>query len=666
MTRRTKRSALSAILASLFLFMIALFGVAEAYEGDLHQLLAQGRPQPFVGGQPVKLDGDVEVIHGDDFVGPRSFIRYFVRHAATHQLFELGFDDPSSVSLLTGRRVTVRGRQQNSVIWVKDVVALDGGGTTTQNSVASAPVLNERTTIAILVNLSDATLCADVTTCTYTPGYVADKIFTATQSMRALYLNSSYGQVTFKTDTDGNGQPDVVGPYNVSLSKLGCNWSAWGTAADSAAQAAGVNLALYQHIIYVLPPYSQLPDCGWAGLAYVGGSRSYIAEPQSMMVYTHELGHNLNMGHAGTDPENDGVMNVEYGDASDPMGSSRELRNFNGAHMHQLGWFNAFSNAVQTVTAPGVYQLAAIGTTPDGTVPQALRILKPNTSEYYYFSYRQPAGLDATLPSTYTQGVNVHRYKGMGSYFTYFLQSLSTGPFTDSVNGITVVPVTAGSGTASVQVSFGCAVNQPSVTLTPSSVWVKSGASVSLTAQVTNQDSAGCAGTTSSLLTSATTGGTVSLSPGVVGPLSSGQVGSTTVTVVPASSGTVTVVARDNDGHDPVHSQDGVATAQINVDASAPTAPSGLVATVGRNGGVALVWNTATDSGSGLKSYYVYRNTQLIGTTTTLSYSDVSVVSGTAYTYAVTAVDQVGNESGVSNTASLTYTYGTRTKGGRK
>ncbi len=320
MTRRTMRAMVSGVMTGLF--VAGILGVGHAHEGDLHRLLAQGRPQPFVGGQSVKLDGDMEVIHGDGIVAPQSFIRYFVRNLTTHELFELGFDESPSASLITGRRVTVRGRQQNSVIWVKDVAALDAGGATGEGSTVAAPVLSERTAIAILVNLSDATLCADAATCTYTPSYVAGKIFTATQSMRELYLNSSYGQVTFKTDTDGNGQPDVVGPYNISLSKVGCNWSAWGTAADIAAQAAGVNLALYQHRIYILPPYSQLPDCGWAGLAYIGGSKSYIAEPQSMMVYTHELGHNLNMAHAGTDPENDGVMNVEYGDS---IGSDGQL-----------------------------------------------------------------------------------------------------------------------------------------------------------------------------------------------------------------------------------------------------------------------------------------------------------------------------------------------------
>jgi hypothetical protein len=65
-------------------------------------------------------------------------------------------------------------------------------------------------------------------------------MFTDAQSVRALYLNSSYQQVTFKTDTNNDGQPDVAGPYNLNYSKVGCSWSSWGAAADSAATAAGI------------------------------------------------------------------------------------------------------------------------------------------------------------------------------------------------------------------------------------------------------------------------------------------------------------------------------------------------------------------------------------------------------------------------------------------
>lgn len=30
------------------------------------------------------------------------------------------------------------------------------------------------------------------------------------------------------------------------------------------------------------------------------------------MIYVHELGHNLNLAHAATDPENDSTINSEY------------------------------------------------------------------------------------------------------------------------------------------------------------------------------------------------------------------------------------------------------------------------------------------------------------------------------------------------------------------
>jgi hypothetical protein len=649
-----------AVVSRLLFITILLLGGASAswaHPGDLQQLLRQGAPKPFVGGQAVKIEGEAEVIHGDDFVGSRSFVRYFVRSFATHELVELGFEVPPA--LVTGQAVSVRGRQQGSVVWVKDVVPLaDGGGGSTGGSgsgTATAPVLTERTAIAILINLTDATLCADPATCTYTPAYVAGKVFTNPQSMRNLYLNSSYGQTTFRADTNGDGQPDVVGPYNLNVSRVGCNWTEWSNAANSAAQAEGVNLSLYQHKIYVLPHYNQLPDCDWAGLAYIGGDRSYIAEPGSMMVYAHELGHNLSMAHAGTDPENDGIMNEEYGDSSDPMGSSRAVHNFNGAHIDQKSWFTAFANAVQSVTTSGSYQIAPIGNPPDGTLPQVLRIFKPNTNEYYYLSYRQPIDWDSSLSSTYTRGVNVHRYKGAGYNYTYFLNSLpDNGMFTDLANAITVVQATHGSSFSTVQVTFGCAANTPSVSLAPASVWVKGGSAVTFTGQVTNLDAGGCGPTTWTLGASTTTGGSPTVTPSTR-TLAPGATDSTTVSLTPSTSGTLTLTAQDTDGADPAHPTAGTATAQINVDSTAPTAPTNLSASAVKQG-IRLSWSASSDSGgSGVTSYYLYRNGSAIGSTGNTQYTDSSGSAGVTYTYTVTAVDQVGNESGMSNAATITY-----------
>ncbi|MGY1681907.1 pectinesterase family protein [Geodermatophilus sp. SYSU D01176] len=100
------------------------------------------------------------------------------------------------------------------------------------------------------------------------------------------------------------------------------------------------------------------------------------------------------------------------------------------------------------------------------------------------------------------------------------------------------------------------------------------------------------------------------------------------------------------------------------VDTTAPAAPAGLVAT-GGNGVVELSWTADTDAD--LAGYRVYRAAGtsveateanrvtaelLIGT----AFADRSVVSGTGYTYAVTAVDRAGNESPASPVASATPT----------
>jgi len=667
----------------LGLGLLALTGPALAHNGDLEQLLLQHKPVPFMGGQSVVMKGEVEVLHGDGVPGAPSFIRYFVRNLADHQLYELGFDGPPSRHLLTGHRVVVRGRAMGTSLWASDVAALadsdaaasTGSGSTTQSggTTAAGVVATERRAIAILLNLTDATLCADPATCTYNVPYVSNLLYNSPQSMSKLYLSTSYEQLSFKADSNGDGTPDVVGPFNIGVSRVGCNYSSWATAADQAAQAAGVDLGLYQHRVYVLPPYGQLPDCGWAGVANVGCAticRAWIAAPHLMMVYAHELGHNLNWAHAGTDPENDGIVNNPYGDLSDPMGiSSTALHNAAAPHIHQLGWFDAFANSVQTVTTGGTYQIAPIGTPPDGTLPQTVLIAKPDSGDYYYLSYRQPTGFDASLSSTYTGGVNIHRYAGSGYSYTKFITGLSDGGiFTDPANGITVTQSTHGAGSTVVNVSFNCMGQTPSMTLSPSTVWVKPGSTVSLTTQMTNLDGSGCSATTFQLSAANTVGGTSTVTPTSVS-IGAGQSTSASLSVSGVSgSGTVTLTATDADSSDPSHPVNGQAQAQISVDGSAPTPPGNLAASQATTG-VNVSWTASTDSGSGIAAYLVYRNGTQLAATSNLSYTDTSVTSGVTYTYTATAVDQVGYESGTSSPASITTastTTTTKTRGGTK
>ena len=258
--------------------------------------------------------------------------------------------------------------------------------------------------------------------------------------------------MSLPADTDGDGQPDVFGPYTINYYNSTCNYYNWASAAEAAAQADGVDLSLYRHRVFVLPRSSELPACSWAGVANVGCGtfcRAWIAGSTGM-IYAHELGHNLSMAHAATDPENDSVINSEYGDYSDPMGSSgSNWYVFNAAHTDQMGWYNGIPGAISTVISSGTFNLAAIGLDPTSVngVPFMLKIAKPNTNDLYYLSYRQPVGNYNQLSSNYTKGINIHRYKGSGYGYTTHIKTLINGEtFTDSTSGISFTQVSQGYG----------------------------------------------------------------------------------------------------------------------------------------------------------------------------------------------------------------------------
>jgi len=95
-------------------------------------------------------------------------------------------------------------------------------------------------------------------------------------------------------------------------------------------------------------------------------------------------------------------------------------------------------------------------------------------------------------------------------------------------------------------------------------------------------------------------------------------------------------------------SQSGEAT--VTPQATAPTAPTGLAAVAG-NGSVSLSWSVpASDGGTTITGYNIYRGTAQGGEAaipiasgvTSTSYSDASVANGTTYYYTVAAVNAVG------------------------
>jgi chitodextrinase len=84
------------------------------------------------------------------------------------------------------------------------------------------------------------------------------------------------------------------------------------------------------------------------------------------------------------------------------------------------------------------------------------------------------------------------------------------------------------------------------------------------------------------------------------------------------------------------------------VNNNPPAAPTNLKASV-RPGKVTLTWGAS----SGATSYNVSRNGVTIASVTGTSYVNTSVTKGTAYTYQVFAVNNVGTSAG-SNTVKVT------------
>ncbi|MDP2224882.1 hypothetical protein [Nitrosomonas sp.] len=624
---------------------------------------------------PDEITGELDVIHKDDFDNHIHLENdYFLRDDNGIDWYQLHFDRTPPDHLRSGQRIRVKGRQNGRKFRVESLEeqsSANGRGsstgvystTTDSASTADAMAIDERRAVVIMVDLTNAKTGSYTT-----PAQVAGKMFTDTRSVDGLYREASLGQMSFPADTDGDGKPDVFGPFAINYDNATCDYYSWAYAAEAAAQLAGVDLSLYRHRVFVLP--TSLPACSWNGIANVGCGtfcRAWVAG-SSGTIFAHELGHNLNMAHAGSDPENDSTINNVYGDVSDPMGSAgSSWRLFNAAHMDQMGWYANIPGAISTITSSGTFNLAAIGLDPSSVSgsPFMLKIAKSNTSDLYYLSYRQPVGNYNQLSTTYTKGISIHRYKGSGYGYTTHIKTLIDGEtFTDTNNGISFTQVSQGNGFATVQVSYGCAANTPTVSISPATLAMTSGNSANFTVTVSNKDMSGCSNTTFTLDYE---GGVVNgslASPDLTLPPS--QTGSSILTAdtyLSEGSYPLSVVVTDSDGRAPHHTVISQGNATLVIDSTPPSTPANLSGSVNKQGNNVLSWQAATDSLSGIADYPIYRNNELIGYVTGTGYTDNTAVSGVNYEYAVSARDKAGN---ISSSSSILLSTSSTRGGGKK
>jgi hypothetical protein len=97
-------------------------------------------------------------------------------------------------------------------------------------------------------------------------------------------------------------------------------------------------------------------------------------------------------------------------------------------------------------------------------------------------------------------------------------------------------------------------------------------------------------------------------------------------------------------------------------DTTAPSVPSGLVATAVSLSQINLSWNVCSDN-IGIAGYRIFRNGVQIAAVAGTSYQNTALAASTTYTYTVAAYDAAGNTSSQSAPASAT-TQGAQTTGG--
>jgi hypothetical protein len=623
-------------------------------------LLAAGfavaAPTVAPGSRSAVIRGTLSVVQEDDFERSHTERIHTIFDDESGQPYTLRFTGTPDRRLRTGARVLARGQMIGRELHLESL----GTDSIEILAAADAPAMEARRAVVLVANFSDsAVTCSDAA--------IAGLMFTGTSSVDGLYQAASFGQVAVPPDTDGNGQPDVFRVTIPNLASAACDAYGWAAAAESAAQAAGVNLGLYQHRVIVLPGNV---TCSWAGLGNVGcGSycRAWVKTCNLQDVYAHEIGHNLDMAHASTDTNNDGTIDCEYCDKSDIMGyGGVGWRIFSAPHENQKQWMPLGKVQEVSVAGTATYVLSPLQANPQTTpYPQILKIRKTDTGDWYYLSYRQRQGYDASLASEYVDRTSIHRYVGSGYNNTRFLVALQdTQVFDDTVNGLSVRQISHDATSATLQITTACAASAPLVAMSPAKQSGRPGTELQFTATVTNRDPAMCGSSTFDLSGAAALGFTASLS-------------SPSLTLAPGAQGSVTFRATS-----PIPSADGdhglaigvagssgathqgAATAIYAIDGTAPSVVTALTAAVGRRNVVNLSWPASSDVGSGISSYRAFRNGALLATTSATTHQDRSATTSGTYDYTVVAVDGVGNTSGTGNVVRVIV--GSSTPGGGK
>ena len=580
--------------------------------------LAAGKPQET-------LDGTLRTWHGDTFSTPVGVGAGVDTTVAGLVALEA---PGQAVQALAGRKVRAHGERRNGAF------AATGGVQATTQAVAAA-VTGPKSVAVLLFNFSNNLAQP------WTPAAVQGVVFDNANSVDEYLRDASYGQLSLTGD--------VHGWYTIDASNAGCAYTTWASQARAKATAAGVNLSAYQYVVYAFP---QAGSCGWAGLAYLPGTSSWINGAMTLRVVSHELSHNLGVHHAsslactssGTPTTFGGTCSQsEYGDPFTVMGGASTRHHVNW-HRAQLGWLPD----VQTVSASGTYLLTPAEIS--GT-PRLVRVARSDGT-YLNLEFRQPWGTlfdNFSASDPVVNGVSIRIAPATTSIVQSKLVDAnpSTSTFSDAALGVGKTVVDPLTGVSITTLSVG---PDRRVGLDPDAGRRRhAGADRARVAACFGDElldraaqlARGDGQRRRRRLPRLSRTGRRSRATGLP-YLDSGLAASTTYAYQVRAYD-----AAENLGAPASAS----ATTPGSGDIAAPSVPTGLQATVQKGRRVSLTWNASNDN-VGVVGYDLYRNGTRVAQPSGTSYSD-RPGRGT-FTYQVRARDAAGNVSGPS--AGITVT----------
>ncbi len=397
----------------------------------------------------------------------------------------------------------------------------------------------------------------------------------------------------------------------------------------------------------------------------------------------HELGHQFGANHTFTQSNEGTGVQMEPGSGSTIMGyagiTALDVQPHSDAYFHAVSIQQVTNNiktkTCQTNTATGnAVPTANAGL--DYTVPKSTPFMLTGTStdangDALTYNWEQmDSQSNATVPSaTKTSGVNFRSYNSSTSSTRYFprMASVLTGATTTAGTELTVEALPSVARTLNFRMTVrdnragGPANNSDdmivtvnatagpfSVTSPNTAVSYVGGSSQTITWAVAGTTANGVNCANVDILIS-TNGGT-SWSTLLAATPNDG----TQAVTIPNTAGATNRIMVKGSNHIffDVSNTNFTITAG-SADTVAPSTPLNLVASGTTQTTTNLSWSASTDN-VGVTGYNVYQGVTLIGTSATTSFAVTGLTPSTAYTFAVSARDAAGNQSGQSASAFAT------------